>query len=357
MKLSTSASACCHPPKIRLQQKGLHLNQSPNSINIPNISRFSIPDDSSSSNISVTTSIIRHSSNHIDVSSATVNDKPKIWIPAVESGLKPSKGHVFVSGGKKESNYDNHKFDVFSVCNIDKGNRIAVANSVYSVANGKEKGKVTGDGFSRKGKTLDVSNVSKPDDGFSGKGKNVNVFDVSKLTVKRMFRKNTSCKTGCLARMMVRKIDDGMFDVYGFVEEHNHPLVSQDDMQFMISSRELGFSKQQLMLQVANSNVGPVRAFKLMKEIYGGFDNVGATATNCKKFRRDLNLFIGYRDAQMVVEKLENLEKPCDGFFIDYCQGKEDSLCGLFWADKVARLNYQRFGETISFDTTFRSNK
>ncbi|GKD42728.1 FAR1-related sequence 5-like protein, partial [Tanacetum coccineum] len=103
----------------------------------------------------------------------------------------------------------------------------------------------------------------------------------------------------------------------------------------MMSSRELGFSKQQFMLQVANSNVGPVRSFKLMKEMYGGFEN----------------------DAQMVVEKLENLEKRCEGFFMDYCQGEGDSLCGLFWADKVAKLNYQRFGDTISFDATFRSNK
>ncbi|GJT28989.1 FAR1-related sequence 5-like protein [Tanacetum coccineum] len=213
-----------------------------------------------------------------------------------------------------------------------------LASSVCSVANGKGKGKVIVDGFSGKGKTIDFSDVSKP-------------------IVKRPFRKNTSCKTGCLARMMVRKIDGGMFEIYGFVEEHNHPLVSQEDMQFMISSRELGFSKQQFMLQVANSNVGPVRAFKLMKEMYGGFENVGATATDCKNFRRDLNLFIGDRDAQMVVEKLENLEKRCDGFFMDYCQGEGDSLCGLFWADKVARLNYQRFGDTISFDATFRSNK
>ncbi|GKA87244.1 hypothetical protein Tco_0808955 [Tanacetum coccineum] len=54
-------------------------------------------------------------------------------------------------GGKKvESKYDNLKFDGFSVCNIDKGKGIVVANSVCSVANGKGKGKVTGDGFSRK---------------------------------------------------------------------------------------------------------------------------------------------------------------------------------------------------------------
>ncbi|GKA68609.1 FAR1 DNA binding domain, zinc finger, SWIM-type, MULE transposase domain containing protein [Tanacetum coccineum] len=282
----------------------LRLNESPNSVNIPNISRSIIPVDSSSSNISVTTSISECSSNPIDVSSATVNDRPRIWIPAVEASLKPSKGHVFTSltqaydfykhygkiggfdiklgteknyhgtevpdikyfnctkGGKKgESKYDNHKFDGFSVCNIDKGKGIAVASSVCSVANGKGKGKVTVDGFSGKGKTIDFSDVSNP-------------------IVKRPFRKNTSCKTGCLARMMVRKIDGGMFEIYGFVEEHNHPLVSQEDMQFMISSRELGFSKQQFMLQVANSNVGPVRAFKLMKEMYGGFENVGATATD-----------------------------------------------------------------------------
>nr|GEZ93193.1 hypothetical protein [Tanacetum cinerariifolium] len=157
---------------------------------------------------------------------------------------------------------------------------IVVANSVCSVANRKGKGKVTGNEFCGKGKSINVSDVSKPDDGFSGKVRNVDVFYVSKPNVKRPFRKNTSGKTGCLAWMMVRKINGGMFEVYGFVEEHNHPLVSHEDMQFMISSRELGFSKQQFMLQVANSNVGPVRAFKLMKEMYGGFENVGAIATN-----------------------------------------------------------------------------
>nr|GFA28757.1 hypothetical protein [Tanacetum cinerariifolium] len=197
-----------------------------------------------------------------------------------------------------------YKFDGFGVCNIDKGKEIVVANSVCSVANRKGKGKVIRNGFCMKGKSIDVS---KPDDGFCGKFKNVDVFDVSKPNVKRPFRKNTSCKTGCLARMMVRKIEGGMFKVYGFVEEHNHPLVSREDMQFMNSSRDLGFLKQQFMLQVANSNVGPVRAFKFMKEVYGRFENVGATATDCKNL-----------------------------------SGEEDSLCGLFWADKVARLNYQR---------------
>ncbi|GJW06839.1 FAR1 DNA binding domain, zinc finger, SWIM-type, MULE transposase domain containing protein [Tanacetum coccineum] len=165
------------------------------------------------------------------------------------------------------------------------------------------------------------------DDGSSGKGKNIDVSKVSESAVKNVFRKNTSCKTGCLARMMVRKIDGDMFEVYGFVEK------------------------------LSNSNVRPVRAFKLMKDMYGGFENIGATVVDCKNFRRDMNMFIGDRNAQMVVEKLDNLEKHSDGFFVDYYQGGGDLLCGLFWADKVARLNYKRFGDEISFDATFRSNK
>ena len=59
----------------------------------------------------------------------------------------------------------------------------------------------------------------------------------------------------------------------------------------------------------------------------------------------------------MVVEKLDNLEKHGEGFFFDYYVGEGDALSGLFWADNVAKLNYKRFGDVLSFDATFRSNK
>ncbi|GJV71852.1 hypothetical protein Tco_1491847 [Tanacetum coccineum] len=61
------------------------------------ISRSINPIDNSSSNSSFDTSIRNSYSNLIDVAAANVNDRPKIWIPDVESILKPSKGNVFVS--------------------------------------------------------------------------------------------------------------------------------------------------------------------------------------------------------------------------------------------------------------------
>ncbi|GJV99666.1 FAR1-related sequence 5-like protein [Tanacetum coccineum] len=110
------------------------------------------------------------------------------------------------------------------------------------------------------------------------------------------------------------------------------------------------------------SGTGPVRAFKLMKEMYGRFENVGVTATDCKNFRRDLNLFIGDRDVQMVVEKLENLEKQCEGFFMDYCQGECDSSnkYKMVFVPFIGIDNYNRsvtFGAGLLSDETIRSYK
>jgi hypothetical protein len=37
--------------------------------------------------------------------------------------------------------------------------------------------------------------------------------------------------------------------------------------------------------------------------------------------------------------------------------GDDDKLAGLFWADEEAIKDYAIFGDIVSFDATFRSNK
>ncbi|GJS76906.1 FAR1-related sequence 5-like protein [Tanacetum coccineum] len=100
-----------------------------------------------------------------------------------------------------------------------------------------------------------------------------------------------------------------------------------------------------------------MKAFKMMKELFGGFDEVGATSVDCKNFRRGINLFIREYDAEMVVELLMNKQEYINGFSCDYFANDDGNLSGLFWADEVAKHNYLSFGDVISFYATFRSNK
>ncbi|PWA55837.1 protein FAR1-RELATED SEQUENCE 5 [Artemisia annua] len=64
--------------------------------------------------------------------------------------------------------------------------------------------------------------------------------------------------------------------------------------------------------------------FKMIKEMYGGFENIGATSVDCKNFRRNMNNFIGNRDAHMVVEKLLGRAEFFPDFSVEYKQDKDD---------------------------------
>ncbi|GKA10244.1 FAR1-related sequence 5-like protein, partial [Tanacetum coccineum] len=185
----------------------------------------------------------------------------------------------------------------------------------------------------------------------------VDNFENLEIKKAKRKRKRPSCRSGCLARVILDLTAENKYEVCIFDEEHNHPFVDEDDISRLKSSRKLTFSKMQLLFQVSNNNIGLMKAFKMMKELFGGFDEVGATSVDCKNFRRGINLFIGEYDVEMVVELLMNKKEYINGFSCDYFTNDDGNLSGLFWADEVAKHNYLSFGDVISFDATFRSNK
>nr|GEW87156.1 FAR1 DNA binding domain, zinc finger, SWIM-type, MULE transposase domain, FHY3/FAR1 family [Tanacetum cinerariifolium] len=129
----------------------------------------------------------------------------------------------------------------------------------------------------------------------------------------------------------LKKTPGGKYIVAKFFEKHNHSLVNEGNMKYLRTSRRLTFSKQQLLNQLSNVNLGPVRSWKVMKEMYDGFENIGATDVECKNYRRGLNEFIGNRNAQMVVDKLLSREEFFEDFSVKYKQGEDTKeLVGLF---------------------------
>lgn len=180
-------------------------------------------------------------------------------------------------------------------------------------------------------------------------------IQIVKEVIRR--RRRASQRCGCKALLRLRHTEDNKYVVYTFFEKHNHPLVQENDYKYLRAARKLSFPKQQLLYQLSNANLGPTRAWKVFKEMFGGFENIGFTDVECRNYRRGLNMFIGERDAQMVVEKLLSRKEFSD-FSVEYKQDKKTkSLVGLFWADEQAKRHYAAFGDVVSFDATFRSNR
>ncbi|GJR07786.1 FAR1-related sequence 5-like protein [Tanacetum coccineum] len=193
---------------------------------------------------------------------------------------------------------------------------------------------------------VDISEHSEVSDG----------FERFRDPKKKQTRWKPTFRCGCLASLTINRIGN-VFEVTSLIEGHNHPFVAEKDMIFMKNSRNIGYTKQHFLYQVSNANFGPAIGFRLMKQIHGGFDIVGVTVNDCKNQKKKISVFIVDRDTQMAVEKLLSQKLHSPGFYANYYKGDDDRLVGLFWADEEAIRNYATFGDMVSFDATFRSNK
>nr|GEZ58470.1 hypothetical protein [Tanacetum cinerariifolium] len=110
------------------------------------------------------------------------------------------------------------------------------------------------------------------------------------------------------------------------------------------------------IIKVANANIGAVRAHSLYTGLKGSSSFVHGTQTEFKNFTRGVNCFIGDSDAQMLITRMKQRQEFTKDFSFDYFV-EDAELCGLFWADEVAKYNYKEFGDIVSFDATYKTNK
>ncbi|KAL3633264.1 hypothetical protein CASFOL_022791 [Castilleja foliolosa] len=62
-------------------------------------------------------------------------------------------------------------------------------------------------------------------------------------------------------------------------------------------------------------------------------------------------------DAQMILNNLFNKRELSNAFFFEYDTDDKDHLTRLFWADPISRRNYAAFGDVVSFDATYSTNR
>ena len=190
-----------------------------------------------------------------------------------------------------------------------------------------------------------------------GLAKGVNKDTMSEETSENQIRTSSISRTGCMARVKFKlNKSQTAFELYDFVEEHNHTFVPVVFRNLTKKKKKLTHREKMFMQQLGGTNLGATRAHHLYAATNGGYDEVDATETEFRNHKRDLNSHIGDSDAQMLINKMENRKKNVANFTFEYAV-EDSQLNRLFWADEMAKYNYKEFGDTISFDATFRTNK
>ncbi|CAI9268703.1 unnamed protein product [Lactuca saligna] len=144
--------------------------------------------------------------------------------------------------------------------------------------------------------------------------------------------------------------------IYDFEENHNHPLETKEERRYSKRARRLSYKDKEFIVRSSTSNIGATKAHKLQASLQGGYENVGPEAIDYKNFRRKVGNIIGDKDAQLVVDKMYMRKDEFHNYTFEY-KCADSVLNAMFWADETDKLYYKEFGDVISFDATFRTNK
>ncbi|KAF3631098.1 hypothetical protein FXO38_26794 [Capsicum annuum] len=144
-------------------------------------------------------------------------------------------------------------------------------------------------------------------------------------------RKET--RTGCLAHIITSRRSNGVFRITSFEDKHSYPLVDPTLSHLLPSQRNIKVVQAYELDLLDDSGIRPKASFEYAARQAGGQFFLGYTKGDHKNYLRD--------------KRQESLKR-----------GFDDSLItNVFWVDAKMIRDFKIYGDVVSFDTTYRTNR
>ncbi|XP_039000496.1 protein FAR1-RELATED SEQUENCE 5-like [Hibiscus syriacus] len=172
----------------------------------------------------------------------------------------------------------------------------------------------------------------------------------------RSKRQRTVTRVGCRAQITVKKQSAGKWVVSKFVKDHNHELVPPEKVHCLRSHRHVSGPARSLIDTLQAAGMGPSGVMSVLIKESGGINNVGFTKVDCQNYMSSSRQRTLGSGGQVVFDYLKRMQNEDPSFFCAV-QGDFDNPTGnIFWADAHCRENYNKFGDTVTFDTPYRTS-
>ncbi|KAG2708236.1 hypothetical protein I3760_05G182800 [Carya illinoinensis] len=160
-------------------------------------------------------------------------------------------------------------------------------------------------------------------------------------------RSHPTIKTDCKARINAHSVK-GTWELTSVELAHNHDTVSSQKSRFFRSHKNLDEYTGIRM----NKNFGA-----LVVEA-GGFENLDFQEKDCRNFiDKARKLRLGKGGGEALTEYFKRMRSQNDGFVYMIDVDEDLRLRNVFWADARSRAAYEYFGDVITFDTTYLTNR
>ncbi|KAI5424676.1 hypothetical protein KIW84_030748 [Lathyrus oleraceus] len=162
---------------------------------------------------------------------------------------------------------------------------------------------------------------------------------------------------GCKEMLYLKKNGE-IWIVSRFVRDHNHELFSPKSSQFLRVHRKKTNVQKKIIDVFHDSGLGPSKIRSVLCTESGGVDNVRFSPQDVINYlteKRQKKLENG--DAQMMLSYFKSCQLKNPGFFYAFQMEAEGILANCFWVDSRSKMAYKYFGDVVTFDPTYLTNK
>ncbi|KAK2986227.1 hypothetical protein RJ640_010061 [Escallonia rubra] len=143
-----------------------------------------------------------------------------------------------------------------------------------------------------------------------------------------------------------------------FNGEHNHDLHAPICVHLLRSQRNITESQAVEVDLAYDAGLTQKKAFDLFGVKSGGREHIGFLPLDQKNYlrtKRERGLQFGEVGSLLMSFKNQASQDP--SFFNAFQLDSEEQITNIFWADGRMRIDYELFGDIVTFDTTFATNK
>lgn len=166
---------------------------------------------------------------------------------------------------------------------------------------------------------------------------------------------NPLTRIECKARVNATMFEDGKCKINSVALEHNHEL-SPSKSQFYSCNRDKLIGVRRKLVPNDEAVIG-VRSTHQAVEL-GGSDDVKSIENDCMSYsEKGSRLQFRVGDAKAIQDYFLRMQIKNSNFFYVVEIDDDARISNVFWADARSRAMYEEFGDVVSFDTTYLSNK
>ena len=176
-------------------------------------------------------------------------------------------------------------------------------------------------------------------------------------TSKNPSKQYLTSKTQCRARLNACVALDGSSTISRIVLEHNHELGQTKGRYFRLDESSGTHVERNLELNDQGGiNVG--RNLQSVGVEMNGCGNLTSGENDCRNFVQKVRrLRLGRGDVDAIHSFFHRMQKQNSQFYCAMDMDDKRNIQNLFWADARCRAAYEYFGEVITLDTTYLTNK